>query len=37
MEHYKKILRERLTEKRYEHSWKVAEKAVYLAKKSSVV
>lgn len=33
MEHYKKILRERLTEKRYEHSLKVAEKAVYLARK----
>ena len=33
MEHYKKILRDRLTEKRYEHSLKVAEKAVYLARK----
>lgn len=33
MDIYKKILQEKLTEKRYEHSLKVAEKAVYLAKK----
>ncbi len=37
MEHYKRILSERLTEKRYEHSLKVFEKAVYLLRKSSVV
>ncbi len=33
MEMYKKILRERLSEKRYQHSLNVAEMAIYLAKK----